>query len=433
MNLANRASRSLLMSASLLLMAPAAMAGSPGDIEDRIEALEAMIAELKNELAEQKAETDETLERLEAQPQAAPVQSGFKSGDTTLNWGGFIDLDTHVTEFSDGEVAGTSVVRDFYIPGATPVGGDGEDISTDMHAKASRFYITAKNDTGDHKIGGRIEWDFLVTPGGNERVSSSYVPRLRRAFVTVDNWLFGQEWTTFQNLSSIPESASFLTLSDGMVFNRQPMIRYTKGNFQVAVENTNATVTSGGARIVADDGIVPDVIARYNFKGDFGNISLSGLVRQLKYEVGTFNDETIGWGVSASGRVKVGAKDDIRFGVTGGEGVGRYVGLNATNAATLDVNGDLETIASVGGHIAYRHVLSNGHRFNFGYSGLFVDNDQVLVGDPLSSTQSGYVAYMWDIAPKVTVGAELLHGLRELESGADGTITRATFSTKYAF
>jgi len=33
----------------------------------------------------------------------------------------------------------------------------------------------------------------------------------------------------------------------------------------------------------------------------------------------------------------------------------------------------------------------------------------------------------------VTLGTELMHGLREVESGADGSITRFTFSTKYAF
>ena len=95
---------------------------------------------------------------------------------------------------------------------------------------------------------------------------------MRRAFVDYKGFRVGQEWTTFQNLSSIPESASFLALSDGIVFNRQAMIRYTSGAFQLAVENGNATVTDlAGGRIEADGNTIPDVIARYNLKSDFGN------------------------------------------------------------------------------------------------------------------------------------------------------------------
>ena len=71
----------------------------------------------------------------------------------------------------------------------------------------------------------RIAADFLGSGQGNELVSNSYSPRLRRAFVKYGNWLAGQEWSTFQNTSAIPESASFLILSDGMVFIRQPQIR----------------------------------------------------------------------------------------------------------------------------------------------------------------------------------------------------------------
>ena len=35
--------------------------------------------------------------------------------------------------------------------------------------------------------------------------------------------------------------------------------------------------------------------------------------------------------------------------------------------------------------------------------------------------------------PKVDLGAELMFGTREVESGAEGDITRLQFTTKYSF
>ena len=65
---------------------------------------------------------------------------------------------------------------------------------------------------------------------------------------------------------------------------------------------------------------------------------------------------------------------------------------------------------------------------------LFFDNPDYLPANTTTkSVQSAYGAILWDVAPKVTVGVELLHGIREVESGADGAISRFTFSTKYAF
>ncbi|MCI4644544.1 MAG: DcaP family trimeric outer membrane transporter [Hyphomonadaceae bacterium] len=438
--MSHRIKTALLSCAVSALLWPAAAQAQDSELEARLAALEAMVAELKAELAAETAATDADIVRLEevatAAVEAAPSASGdgFTVGDTTFKIGGFVDVDAHVTELSDGGFGGGSIARDFYIPGATPIGGD-STTTTDLTAEASRFFVTANTDMGGHKVGGRIEMDFLGSAQGNERVSSSFSPRLRRAFVTVDNVLVGQEWSTFQNTSAIPESASFLVLSDGMVFIRQAQVRYTMGNWQIALENGNATVTPvGGGRIEADTNIIPDVVARYNWKGDFGNVSFAAIGRQLRLEMPGIEEETFGFGLSAQGRVNVGEKDDIRFTVVGGEGLGRYVGLNAFNGAAIDpMTGELEAIPSYGGLIAWRHPFGETARFNVGYSGLFADNPDFLGAGATESVQSAFGAILWEPAPRVTMGGEIMFGQRETEGGADGSIARFTFSTKYAF
>ncbi|MEM9234543.1 MAG: DcaP family trimeric outer membrane transporter, partial [Pseudomonadota bacterium] len=315
-----------------------------------------------------------------------------------------------------------------------PIGGDDQTV-TDFTAEASRLFVEAKREMNGQTVKGYVEMDFLGSLQGNERVSNSFSPRLRRAFVTVNGWLLGQEWSTFQNTTAIPESASFLTLSDGMVFIRQPQIRYTRGNFQIALENGDTTITSTtGARIEADSNAVPDVVLRYNAKGDYGNVSIAGIARQLRADLPGFEEEDFGYGLSISGRLNAAGKDDIRFNLFGGEGLGRYVGLNAVNGAAVDpLTGNLEAISSYGGLIAYRHPFGDTARVNIGYSGLWADNPDFAMPAMTKSVQSVYGAVLWDVAPKTTVGAELLLGTRENEAGDDGTLTRLTLSTKYAF
>ena len=128
-----RTIRGLLLSASAAVMALAANAEQ--SVEERIAALEAMVADLKAELAAEKTETDADIVRIEttaaeAAPAAtAPKTDGFLVGDTTLKFGGIVDLDVHATSLSDGSIASSSIARDFYIPGATPVGGEGADFT----------------------------------------------------------------------------------------------------------------------------------------------------------------------------------------------------------------------------------------------------------------------------------------------------------------
>ncbi|WP_430431334.1 DcaP family trimeric outer membrane transporter [Oceanicaulis sp.] len=437
----------LAATASALVLTAASEAQDVTALEDRLAALEAMVADLRNELEDARAQADAATDRVieieqrTASAPAAPAAAassdhGFTMGNTQVTYGGFVDLDAHVTDLSDGDIGATSIARDFYISGATPVGGAGDgETDFDFTAKASRFFFATSTESDIGAVTGRIEFDFLGSPGGNERVSNSYNPRMRVAWAQIGNWRVGQDWSTFTNTAVIPESASFLVGSDGMLFGRQAQIRYTNGGFQFALENPDTTVTpfGGGGRIDSGDGALPDVVARYNWSGDFGAMTVSALGRNLAYEGGGVDGEAFGWGVNWSGRVTVGEGSDLRFSLTGGEGIGRYIGLNAVNGAVVTASGDLEAIPVYGGLVAWRQQLGQGRRLSVGYSMLEADNDITLTGTGVTkSTWSAFGAYFFPVGP-VTLGAEILFGERELENGQSGTITRATLSTKYPF
>ncbi len=61
----------------------------------------------------------------------------------------------------------------------------------------------------------------MLSGQGDERVSNSYAPRVRHAFFTYNNWLFGQTWMTFFNVGALPENLDFVGPAESTVFGRQ--------------------------------------------------------------------------------------------------------------------------------------------------------------------------------------------------------------------
>ena len=356
-----------------------------------------------------------------------------------VKFGGFVKVDAYASRYSGGDPVNGDALREFHIPGSIPIGGTDEDAATDLNARQTRFWLTTDGVVGGHKIGTRMEMDFQTLPGaGDQRTTSPANPALRRAFITIDNWLIGQEWTNFQNTAVLPESADFIGAAEGTVFARQVQVRYTRGPFSVSVENPETTVTpfGGGARIVADDSTLPDFTARYAMSRPWGDFQIAGLLRQLKYQSPATNiDSTAtGWGLSASTKIKVGAKDDLRLMVTGGEGIGRYVGLNFSNDAVLNGSGDLDAIGVVAGFAAYRHAWAPGWRSSLIWSAQKVDNDLAFTGLAANrSAQSFHANLIWSPVTAFDVGAELMFADREIETGASGDMTRLILFAKYGF
>ena len=280
----------------------------------------------------------------------------------------------------------------------------------------------------------------MLSGQGDERISNSYAPRVRHAFVTYNKWLFGQTWMTFFNVGALPENLDFVGPAESSIFGRQAMVRYTSGNWQVAMENPETTVTpyGGGGRIVADDNKVPDLVLRYNMKGDWGSFAAAGMVRQLRYEGISggmqIDDSTTSYSLSLSGKFVFGNKDDFRWMASWGDGIGRYIGLNTSNGAVINADGDLKSIEQLGVFGSYRHLWSDKWRSNLTIGYLAVDNDIDLTGTSATKDVISYhVNAIYSPVPKLDFGIEFMYAERKIESGNDGDLTRLQFSAKYAF
>jgi hypothetical protein len=361
--------------------------------------------------------------------------------NTTVKLGGYVKLDALFSDFSEGPV-GTGIGRDFYVPSITPVKSaatSSENTYFDMHARQTRVHLGTDSKVGDHKLKSYIEIDFMVLSpsGADERISNSYSPRMRHAFIEFDKWLFGQTWSTFQNTASLPDSVDFIGNTDAGIFIRQPQVRYTRGPWQFSIENPETTVTTAGGRVVADDNEWPDFVGRYNLKTNNLSLAAAVLLRQLTYNTtgtgGAIDDSESAYGISITGKYMLG-KDDIRFGVNTGSGMGRYIGLNVANGAIVDANNKLEAIDSTGLFASYRHLWNAKWRSNFMYSRIDIDNNINLTGTGATkSTYSARINLFYSATDKLTFGGEYAHANRELESGADGNLDRLQFTAKLDF
>lgn len=439
-----------------LLTAPALA----DETSDRLDRLEAMLSKIMDRLdahetmlSAQEIAVVDTARKIvaeEAEKQVAvaaaaterPTKDGFMMGNTNVSLKGYTKVDVVASRFSDGILPSNNVGRDFYIPALVTVNPDGSDMDdwvTDFSARETRFGLTTNTPFNGDKIKTYLEIDFLVTPGGDERISNSYEPRMRHAWIEYKGLRIGQDWSTFMDLMAFPDNLDFVGPAEGMIFERQPMVRYSAGPFDFAIEQPETAFTGPtGSRVISGSDPLPDFIARFTEKGSWGHIRLAGILRQLNDEDGLIEgveeDSAIGYGLSLSGKFNVGEKDDLRFQTSFGEGLGRYVGLNVVNSAAIDANGNLDPIATYAGYASYRHFWSEKLRSNATFGYFKADNPVQFTGDGVTDEVFSFHGNLiYTLAPKFDIGIEYLFARRELENGLSGTLNRLQFSTKYAF
>ncbi len=423
----------------------AATAAMADDVDARIQELERQLQELKSQVSSQQEAITSNKTELQAEiDEARPMAKGTK-----FTYGGYIQLDAIHSEYSEGKPA--NLIEDFYVPSLVPVepaSGNADSYnSTNFSAKTSRFFFTTATKTDAGMIGTRVELDFILSSQGDERISNSWSPRLRHAFVKWDyaegdSILAGQSWSTFFNVAALPDLYDFVGPT-GTIFVRQPQIRWTLGDFQLAAENPATRLNDADGSTVYDNGQqMPDLVARYNGKWNDLSWSAAALGRELRYEDRTNtavegdSDEQYGYALSLSGKWMFG-KDDLRFMANFGDALGRYMGLNAFNDGYIKADGSIDTFDQWGAFIAYQHYWNDRWRSTLSVSAAGADNpdtNQFAGANSLAKEyQSAHVNLSWLPAPGLALGGEVILASKELEDGRDGDMSRVQFSVKYGF
>lgn len=345
----------------------------------------------------------------------------IQAGDIKLNIGGYVRADFF---YDDSQDLGST-----NFAGGLETNPTSEDAHFRAQARQSRFGLSADN--GKAKL--TLEGDFFGG-GGNETVSNSYQFRLRHANIKYGNWTVGQTWSTFMDRDFIayPTTVDF-DGPTGAVFVRQSVLRYSRGNFDFAIENPESTAISeqgGVAPTVTEQ--LPDLVVRYTSRGDNFSWYGAALAQNFKAESGSASGESetlFGLHVGAAAQLK-----SIAFSAAVVANGGRYT-YNAFNQPSLlAVNGSLEPVDSLGVVLAASVPVAKGTVGLVLGSVQFDDQYQTALG--LQSPEqfnSAHLNYRFDTSDQVSHGLEVSYVDREDFDGDKGDNTRLQYGVSLSF
>ncbi len=354
---------------------------------------------------------------------------------TSFKFGGFIKTSALNTLYNNGDLSDGNILNNIHMPNEIPIGPSDQNFDNNFIVQESRFNFDVKTKLLDKEVHGFLEFDFLFSGQGNPNISNSYVPRLRHFYFEWDRFTIGQTWSTFM-IVVLPDEIDFTGAGEGIVLNRQPQVRYKFKNWWFSVENPTATINKFNESVISrtTDNILPDIVARRNFDGDWGTWSIAGIFRTLSSKDPT-RYATVGYGFTTGGKIHVGSRgDDIRMILIAGTGLGRYVGFGFIAGASQYEDGNISTIPSVSGYIAYNHYWTPKKlSSSFSISAFNAYNKSIAVPtvNKTAYSLSGNIKY--DILPVLRGGLEYMYASREVNDGTNGSFHRIQLSLKYIF
>ena len=347
-----------------------------------------------------------------------------------LRIGGFVKTTT-VNSFDPLEVT------DRFIVGSIPT--DNQDSVAEAEAaitaNQSRINFDLREPTEYGVLRAFVEGDFDGGDNGGQF-------RLRHAFGQWNRVLAGKTWSAFVDTDSTPEEIDFEGLN-GRVNVRQAQVRLfprvgERYEFELSAEDPNPLVANG-------EGVTrfPDIVAtgRLNW-GSRLHFKVGGLYRQVRANWEQAPSETekkTGYGFQVSGRFDAGwfdRRDSILFQVNGGKGIGRYVNdLRSVGNfdGIFDADGSLKLIDVVAGYVSGQHWWGETMRSNLTFGFVRLDNPGFVEDNFYKKTWRLSGNLLWSPTPRITLGGELLWGLRENEDGSDGDASQVQFAARYNF
>lgn len=432
---------------SLILLSTSVYAQSNEKIdalEKQIQSLQRSLESLKQEqvgIKESQKQAQVDIEEVKAKnllPEGSPGLLNTVGEKAGVRISGFVHLDAGVIENGAG-VNNTNFSIYAPVLNGTVVNRDKKD-TLDMSIRRSRLNFDTNHTINDKALKTHVELD-MIGDGGDEAFTNGYDARVRQAYATYDGWLIGQSFTTFLNFASLGELANFGQHANAL-FIRQVQVRYTGqfdgGSWSLAAENPyeNKVVTVAGSvsDTNRDDQLIPDLIGRVDFKGDWGTASLATLIRKFELDdpsAGGADDSAWGSAVSAVARVPIFSGSigvQINYGA-----LGRYLELGPYPDAYVE-NGEIKPYITGGISAIYSHTWRKGLRSTLAYAvtDSQEDFDEELPG-AIDKTSSIQANVFWDPMERTTLGLEYgLYGI-ELANGLKQNVYRWQATAQFNF
>lgn len=294
-------------------------------------------------------------------------------------------------------------------------GNDNHNLETTL--ATSRFGFDFKTPAIEgHKVGGKLEADFVGSGYNGNGL------RIRHAFLTYDNWLIGQTWSTYNDLNLLPNIIDF-NLIAGQVGRRLPMIRYETNvapatKVAVALEKSNNSDRS------------PNLVGRVQqkFAGDKGLVSARAFVGE--YHRGS-GDNDIAWGTALGASYTVNDKLRLMGDYNHIKGNNHYIFQIDTPLASTATNGDitLNEVDTLSLGANYKLTPKVEGAVGAGYIRA-KDNGVATLN---KTVKQGFANIVYKPVPMIGLGLEYVHGEAEKFNGTKGTDQRIGVSAHYSF
>lgn len=292
----------------------------------------------------------------------------------------------------------------------------------------TRLGLNFKTPSVAGEVGGKLEMDFF---GGATRDQF----RIRHAYITLDQWLIGQTWSTFIAPEYYPETVDAGTFVGGAL-QRSPMLRYSdklsaNTSFAVAIEDPKYTATSDPDNEMR----MPALVGRFNHKFDNGSL-LSG--RTFMAEKKTSTDKEWAWGVGLGGKYQLSPQTFLKADYYHVKGDGRFL-LWANNSYVIDDQNNIQSNEFDTISAGITHQFNSQLRSTLGYGYMKAKDDNRFAEIQKSNlTQNkelwqGWINAMYNPYKPITLGVEYVYGERETFDGRNGIDNRVNMMATYDF
>jgi hypothetical protein len=398
-----------------------------------------MLQSMSEQLAELKAAQETPIrmaDETEPDPGAAeePPVGRFK-----LDYYGHLQTDS-IYDFKRVDPGFESTLRPSTIP--TQSGTFGDEGRFIQSVKQTQLGFRGEIPTNYGTVKSWFEFDLFDTSGDGGTDFN-----FRHGWVELGGLGFGQTNSNFMDISIFPNVVDWWGPS-GMIFNRNPQIRYTwsmeRSHFAVALEKPNGSFNVGifgeispefGEAAQANTPL-PDLTMHYRTEHDWGHLQLAGVLRQLEFETrGTPDnepdEEELGWGLNFTGSFKLFDRDQLKFGLVHGEGIASFFNDGGTNLAPD--NFKAKAVPHTGVTLYYDRYWSERFSSSIGFSVNDADTqDQQSAGEFDRGTYAS-TNLLYTPNSALLFGLEFLFGEHEDVAGRTGRDYRTQFTLKHRF
>ena len=385
-----------------------------------VEALKSLIQQQQQVQQQQQTQIAQVQQAKPAAPATALSSLKSKSGADVSIYGSIRGDANYIIKGAD---------NDFNLAHASK-----EEASDKLRAtaKVTRLGLDFNTPVGDNKVGGKVEVDFTSLDN-----AKSENLRIRHAYLTLNNWLFGQTTSSFASVHA-PEMIDFNTNIGGSGASaRVPQVRYSQKlapatQLFVSAEEGNSKATKDGDLSYR----LPVLTAKVTqgFAEGKGLASARALVEHYKSEAA--NDDKTGWGAALGANYQVAEPLKVSADVAYMKGNSNH--LYGSNSAYSVVGNSIEQNEAVAVQVGATYNFSPKLRSTLAYGALFADDgtDYARAANNAGANekvQQAWINFIYSPVKPLDLGVEYINGKRDTFAGNSYKDNRVGLMAKYSF